>query len=51
MSLGRSIMKKPSATQDANTLDMVLLFSMPLITAILVAIIWYLGAQSASLAS
>ncbi len=44
-------MKKPSANQDANTLDLVLLLSMPVITAILVAIIWYLGAESGALAS
>ena len=44
-------MKKPSADQDANTLDLVLLLSMPVITAILVAAIWYLGAMSSGLTS
>jgi hypothetical protein len=33
--------KNPSANEDSSTLDMVLLFSMPVI----VAIIWYLGAH------
>ena len=42
---------KKSAHQDANTLDLVLLLSMPVITAILVAAIWYLGAMSSALAS
>lgn len=43
-------MKKP-ANQDATTLDLILLLSMPVITAILIAAVWYLGAQSSPLAS
>lgn len=42
--------KRRRASDDANTLDLILLLSMPVLTAIVTAIVWYLGDLSNQLA-
>lgn len=36
-------MAKQQRNEDANTLDFILLLSMPVLTAAIVAAVWYLG--------
>lgn len=42
--------KRARANDDANTVDLIMLLSMPVLSAVVIGIVWYLGALSNQLA-
>ncbi len=44
-------MTKRSANAEPNTLDLIILLSIPVLTALVTAAVWYLGAQAGPLSS